>query len=330
MPANLPPQYFEAEQRFREAQTPEDKIEALEEMLAIMPKHKGTDKLKAMLRERISKLKDQAAAKKGTAKHKSAYAIEREGALQAVVAGAPNTGKSSLVARLTNANPEVAPFPHSTHKPTPGMAPFENIQFQLIDTPPLTPEYADPGLLDLMRRTDMVLVLVDLLADPVDQFEQTMDILHRNRIFSPSCPLPENLAKKPVIKKMLILLNKADSPRDLENLDIFKELTGTDIPAMAVSTKTGLMLMDLLAFIYELSGLIRVYTKRPGKEADLTSPFVLPRGSTLEELAGRIHKDFPERLKFARIWGKTVREGQRVQRDYVLQEGDIVELGLQG
>ncbi|MCX7635049.1 MAG: TGS domain-containing protein, partial [Syntrophales bacterium] len=324
------PQYFEAEQRFREATTPEEKILALEEMLAIMPKHKGTDKLKAMLRERISKLRDQATQKKGTARHKGIYNIEKEGAIQAVVIGAPNTGKSSLVARLTNANPEVAPFPCSTHKPTPGMAPFENIQIQLIDTPPLTKTYVDPGLMDLVRRTDLVLVMVDLLADPVAQYQETMAILHDHRIFSPQCPLPPLTAKRPFVKTMLVVANKQDREEDHEYLDMFRELTETALPTMAVSTKTGLHLMDLLANIYQNSGLLRVYTKRPGKEPDMTAPFVIPRGSTLEELAGMIHKDFVEKLKYARIWGKTVRDGQRVQRDYILQEGDVVELGIQG
>lgn len=330
MPANLPPQYFEAEQRYREASTPEEKILALEEMLAIMPKHKGTDKLKAMLRERISKLRGQASQKKGTARYKGVYSIEKEGAVQAVVIGAPNTGKSSLVARLTNAAPEVAPFPCSTHKPTPGMAPFENIQIQLIDTPPLTKDYVDPGLMDLVRRTDMVLVMVDLLADPVAQFSETMELLHQHRIYSPQCPLPPSLTKRPYVKTILVVANKQDQPEDREYLDMFIELTETTIPVIPISTKTGYCLMDLLAAIYTRSGLLRVYTKRPGKEADMTAPFVIPQGSTIEELAGMIHKDFVEKLKYARIWGKTVRDGQRVQRDYVLQEGDVVELGIQG
>src|SRR5512136_1021601 len=158
MPANLPPQYFEAEQRFRQAKTPEDKIEALEEMLAIMPKHKGTDKLKAMLRERISKLRDQSQKKKGISRQKTAYDIEKEGPAQTVIIGPPNTGKSSLVKLITNASPEVADFPHTTQRPTPGMAQYENIQFQLIDTPPITGEYIDPTMPDMIRHADIMVI----------------------------------------------------------------------------------------------------------------------------------------------------------------------------
>jgi hypothetical protein len=326
MPANLPPQYFEAEQRFREAKTPEDKVEALEEMRAIMPKHKGTDKLKAMLRERISKFKDQAQKKKGVSRQKTAYDIEKEGPAQTVIIGPPNTGKSSLVKLITNASPEVADFPHTTHKPTPGMAQYENIQFQLIDTPPLTKDYTEPALADLIRRADIVVILLDLTVDPMQQLEDTLHILHSFRIYSEACTIPEDLRKPPKIKKMLVAVNKMDRPEDKETLDIFLELSGIKLPCIGVSTRTGQNVMVFLNKLYELAGIIRVYTKPPGKEADKKSPFVVPLGSTLADLAGKVHNDFVSKLKYARAWGKSVRDGQMVQRDYVLQDGDVVEL----
>lgn len=328
MPANLPPDYFAAEERFRAARTPEDKIEALEEMLAIMPKHKGTDKLKAMLRERISKFRDQALQKKGAAKHKTAYSIEKEGAAQVVIVGPPNTGKSSLVALITNASPETAAFPHTTHKPTPGMMEYENIQFQLIDTPPITRQYADPALLDLLRRTDIVMVMLDLQADPISQYEEIMAILHGYRIYSPQCRLPENLPKRPFIRKVLVLVNKMDRPEDQESLEIFRELSGLEQPCLGLSTKTGLNLSHLPELIFSQAEIVRAYTKRPGKEADLTAPFILPAGSVLEELAARIHNEFAAKLKYARIWGRNVRDGQMVQKNYVMQDGDIAEFSI--
>jgi len=326
MPANLPPHYFEAEQRFREAKTPEDKVEALEEMLAIMPKHKGTDKLKAMLRERISKFRDQAQKKKGGARQKTAYDIEKEGAAQIVVIGPPNTGKSSLVKLITNTSPEVADFPHTTHKPTPGMAQYDNIQFQLIDTPPITKDYTEPALTDLIRRANIVVILLDLSADPMQQFEDILAILRSFRIYSESCTIPEDIRKPPKIKKIIVVVNKMDRPEDKENLDIFLELSGTTLPCIGISTRTGQNIMAFLDKIYELSGIIRVYTKPPGKEADKTAPFVIPAGSTLADLAGKVHNDFVYKLKYAKAWGKSVRDGQMVQRDYILQDGDIVEL----
>jgi hypothetical protein len=326
MPANLPPQYFEAEQRFREAKTPEDKVEALEEMLAIMPKHKGTDKLKAMLRERISKFKDQAQKKKGISRQKTAYDIEKEGPAQTVIIGPPNTGKSSLVKLITNASPEVADFPHTTHKPTPGMAQYENIQFQLIDTPPLTKDYTEPAMADLIRRADIVVILLDLSADPMQQLEDALHILHSFRIYSEACTIPEDLRKPPRIKKMLVVVNKMDRLEDKETLDIFLELSGIKLPCVGISTRTGRNVTVFLEKLYELSGIIRVYTKPPGKEADKKSPFIVPLGSTLADLAGKVHNDFANKLKYARAWGKAVRDGQMVQRDYLLQDGDVVEL----
>jgi ribosome-interacting GTPase 1 len=328
MPANLPPMYFDAEKRFREAKTPESKIEALEEMLTIMPKHKGTDKLRADLRRRIAKLKEQAQQKKGGARRDAAYMIEKEGAAQIAVIGAPNTGKSALVAALTNASPEVAEFPHTTWKPTPGMAPYENIQFQLVDTPPITRDYLDPWMADLMRRADMLLVMLDLHADPLQQLEETLAVLQDLRIFPEGFPIPGELRKPPFIKKTLIVMNKVDNDNHLEDYQAFLELTEVNLPSIAISLRAGWNLNGLLELLYQLSEIIRVYTKVPGKEPNRSAPFVLAKMTTLEELAAKIHKDFVNKLKFAKIWGPKVYDGQMVQRDYVLQEGDVVEIHL--
>ena len=326
MPANLPPQYFEAEKRYREAKTPAGKVEALEEMLMIMPKHKGTDRLRADLRRKISKFKAQSQQKKGASKRDVAYFIDREGAAQVVVTGPPNSGKSSLVSELTNAKPEVAEFPHSTWKPTPGMVPYENIQFQLVDTPPITKDYMDPWMGDLLRRCDIITILIDLHNDPLKQFEDIFSVLQELRIFPEGFPIPNGLKKPPVVKKMIVLVNKLDASSDNEDYEIFLELWESNLPCLGISTHTGRNMDRFVEMIYDLSGIIRVFTKAPGKKHDLDHPFILPKESTLEELAAKIHKDFVTNLKFARIWGKSVFDGQMVQRDYILQDGDVVEI----
>lgn len=328
MPANLPPQYFEAERLFREAKTPEAKVEALEEMLAIMPKHKGTDKIRADLRRKISKFKAQSQQKKGATRRETAYSIDKEGAAQVVVIGPPNVGKSSLVDALTNATPEVADFPHSTWKPTPGMAPYENIQFQLIDTPPISEDYIDPWMADLIHRADILVVLLDLHADPFQQLEDTLSILRELRIFPEQGPIPKDLEKLPFIKKVFVVVNKMDETEEKEDYEVFLELSEIKLPCIGIST---LMKHNLTAFvekIYDISNIIRVHTKAPGKEPDLSAPFVLPKESTLEDLAAKIHKDFIKDLKFAKIWGKAVFDGQMVQRDYILQDGDVAEMHI--
>jgi len=328
MPANLPPPYFEAEQRYREGKTPEEKIEALEEMLTIMPKHKGTDKLRADLRRRIARHKSDAQQKKASGKGVTAYSIEREGAAQAIIIGVPNVGKSSIVAALTNAKPDVADFPHSTWKPTPGMADFENIQFQLIDTPPVSSGFIDPGLADLLRRTDIIVVVLDIQADPLQQMEDAMSFLNSLRIYPPGTSIAADLKKAPFIKKTLLLVNKVDDESSDEDYRAFLELCELRVPVVPISVLAGFNLSNFLKKIYEMTDLIRVYTKSPGKDADLTSPFVLDKDSTLEDLAGEIHKDFLTGLKFAKVWGGSVYDGQMVQRDYVLQDGDIVEIHI--
>jgi ribosome-interacting GTPase 1 len=328
MPTNLPPEYFDVEKRYRAARTLGEKLACIEEMLTIIPKHKGTDKLRADLRRRVSKLKSAAETKKSIARHESPYHINKEGAGQVVIVGATNVGKSALVAALTNAAPEVADFPHTTWKPMPGMMPIENIQIQLIDTPPLSTEYVDPEMMDLIRRCDLVLLMVDLQTDPLQQFEETVALLEENRIVPLRlkdrytdrrgiCPVP-----------FLIMANKNDDATTDENLDIFRELLSDNWPMVAGSVATGRN-MDLLATaIVERLNIIRVYSKSPGKKPDRSSPFVLKKGETIADFAFKVHQDFATKLKSAKVWGSSVFDGQMVQRDYALQDGDVVELQI--
>jgi len=328
MPANLPPNYFEAEKRYREAKTPEEKIEHLEEMLTIMPKHKGTDKLRADLRRKISKFKSQSQQKKGASRRDTAYTIEKEGASQIAIIGPPNTGKSSLVSSLTNATPEVADFPHTTWKPTPGMVDFENIQFQLIDTPPITKEYVDPWMGNLMQRADVIAIILDLQSYPLKQYEDALSILETFRIYPDEDRIPKDLKKTPYIKKLLMVLNKMDDSSDEEVFELFLELCETRLPSIGTSAKSKRNLTGLVLKFYQLADIIRIYTKVPGKKPDRNAPFVLQRGSTLAELTAKVHKDFTTNFKFARIWGSKAYDGQMIQRDYILEGEDVVELHM--
>jgi ribosome-interacting GTPase 1 len=327
MPTNLPPDYFEIEKRFRAAESAAEKVRLLEEMYSVVPKHKGTDHLRADLRRQLSKLKSEAQqARKKRGGPAPVFNIDREGAGQVVLVGLPNTGKSALVKALTNAEPEVSEAPYSTWKPTPGMMSFENVQIQLIDTPPLDRGFVEPGLFDLARRADLIVVLVDLQADPLFQLDEALEILKEHRIAPQSWKERSDWGERIVFKPVLVLANKCDDERQLDDCAVFCELIDHDLEILPLSALTGINFDLLKRRIFESLGVIRVYARPPGAEPDLEQPFVMRAGGTVEELAGRIHKDFVENLKSARVWGSSAFEGQMVQRDYVLQEGDIVEL----
>ncbi len=328
MPTNLPPEYAKAEERHKAAGTIPEKIETLEEMISIVPKHKGTDKLRADLRRRLSRLKTSAHSKKGVSRHISAFQISREGAAQVAVIGSANVGKSSLVASLTNASPEIEAYPFSTWTPTAGMLDALGIPIQLIDTPPLDGEYLDPDLLDLIRRADLLLVVVDLQTYPEEQLAGTLAILKEHRIAPEGHPGNLSDEQRMLLKPFLVVANKCDDEACDEVFALLQDMLDKEWPMIPYSSTHGRHMEELKKRVLQRLDFIRVYAKPPGKEADLDEPFALKRGATVEQLAGIVHKDFIEGLKWARIWGSGSFEGQMVSRDYELQDGDIVELNL--
>jgi small GTP-binding protein len=329
MPTNLPPDYFEAEQRYRSASTPEEKVACLEDMLTRIPKHKGTDKLRGDLRKKLSKLKSSLQTRKTTSRQESVFHIDREGAGQIVVVGPANVGKSMLVSTLTNAKPEVADYPFTTRKPTPGMMRYENVQFQLIDTPPTNREFIEPELIELIRRADLLLIVVDIRADPLAQLNSVADLLMEYRIIPEHLLQQEEEVERGVSTKLvLVLANKNDDEETDENFEIFKTLLEQDWPLLSISSKTGRNLDVLKRLIFEQMEIIRVYSKAPGREPDMQSPFILDRGCTVEEFAGKVHQDFYKNMKSARLWGSAEHDGIMVGRDYILHDGDIVELKI--
>jgi len=328
MPTNLPPEYFEAEERYNLAITVEEKITGLEALISTIPKHKGTDKLRANFRKRLSKLKSSTQSLKKTGTSHSPYHIQKEGAGQIVLIGPTNVGKSSLVASLTNASPDVSEAPHTTWRPTPGMLQIDNVQVQVIDTPPLNRDYVDPELLNTIRRADLALVMVDVQTFPVEQLEETIAILKENRI------IPEHMREaysdqlRKTVIPIIILANKCDDKACDEVFELFCELLEGDYPLLPISILNGRNIDEMKQMIFDQFRIIRVYTKAPGEEPDKTKPYVLKRGDTVADLARNIHKDFYDNLKTAKVWGSSAYDGQMVQRDYVLQDEDVVELRL--
>jgi len=328
MPTNLPPDYFQVEQQYRSAKSLEEKISLLEEMMSIVPQHKGTDRLRADLRRRLSKLRTASQSGRRTSKRVSAFHVERQGAGQVVVIGPTNVGKSALVSALTNATPEVAEYPFTTWRPMPGMMPVKDIHIQLIDTPPLNRDAVQPELMDLIRRSDLILLVVDLQADPIQQLEDSIAILVEHRTVPHHLRDQYGEQRRLTFIPVLVLVNKNDDERTDEDFEVFRELLGDDWPLLPVSGATGRNLESLRQAVFERLGIIRVYSKPPGEEPDLSVPFAIKKGSTVEELAGKVHKDFLEKLRSARVWGSGVHDGQIVSREHILHDGDIVELRI--
>jgi len=328
MPTNLPPEYFRAEQAFREAESSAAKISALEEMMSTIPKHKGTDKLRAELRRKISKLKDDQKKKKGAGKHESEYHIEKEGACRAVLIGFENVGKSSIVAALTHATPKISEAPFTTWQPLPGMMEIEDIHVQLVDTPPLSKEHSQPELFDLIRSADLILIVVDLQTSPFQQLEDALYLLNVHKIIPKQRETESTNERRIVFIPVLLVVNKDDDEMFDEDFEVFKELSETELPLVPISTANKRNFDKLKNQIFESLEIIRIYSKPPGKEPDLTKPFILKKGNKIEELAGKVHHDFLYKLKTARVWGSNVYDGQMVGRDHVLHDKDIVELHI--
>ncbi len=329
MPTNLPPEYYEAERHYKEAVTPQEKAETLENLISTIPKHKGTDKLRADLRRKLSKFKSQAqAAKKKTGKHETHFHIEKEGDARVIVVGCANVGKSSLVAKVTNAEPEISSSPYSSWAPTPGMMIHDGVHIQLIDTPAIDREYIEPEFVDLVKNSDLILLMLDLQAYPLQQVEKTIDMLENHRIYAAHKDIPDT--EKRVWKiSTIIAVNKDDGENLDEEFDVLNELLREEgWILLPVSVETGRNLNDMMNFVIKELKIIRVYSKRPHEEADYSQPFILKSGATLDDFALAVHKDFHEKMKSARIWGKGVRDGQPVGRDHVLSDGDVVELHI--
>jgi len=326
MPANLPPQYFEAEKRFRSAREPEEKIAALQAMLAIMPRHKGTDKLHAALRRKIARFSQEAERKYATARRAGFY-ISREGAGQVMLVGPANAGKSQLLAAVTEAIPEIAEYPFTTKTPIPGMMKFEDTQIQLVDTPPIGHKEVRLLLANTLRNADLIAIVIDLSLEPISQVEAALQGLREARIE----PLPDGGTQATpgsYPRKMLIVGNKNELAGSNENWERLHSQYAKLFPLVSISAREGDGLEEFKRAVYQALNIIRVYTKTPGSKADLTDPMILEKGSTLEEAAESLHKDFYQNLKYAVVWGSGKYDGQRVSKGHVLQDGDIVEFHI--
>jgi ribosome-interacting GTPase 1 len=339
MPANLSPEYKTAEAAYRKARDPRERLELLREMLRVIPKHKGTEHLQADIKARIKDLSGELEhGPKGGARGGPALVVRPEGAAQIALVGPPNAGKSLLHARLTASGARDASYPFTTQFPEPGMMSHEDVHFQLVDLPAVAPEHAVPWLASALQMADAALLVVDL-ADPacVDQYAAVHAVLREKRV-SLSARWPADGgdaqanaedADDPFAIRLptLVLANKVDLLHDEDaELAAFREIAGVPYPMLAIAAATGHGLNAIGPWLFRRLGVMRIYTKLPGKPADHARPFTLKSGQTVRDVARLVHKDVERSLRFARVFGHSGFEGRHVGPDHVLADGDVVEL----
>lgn len=339
MPANLSPEYKIAEAAYRKAREPRERLELLREMLRVIPKHKGTEHLQADIKARIKDLTGLLEhAPKGGGHGGPALVVRPEGAAQVALLGPPNAGKSLLHARLTGSGARDAPYPFTTQYPEPGMMPHEDIHFQLVDLPAVAPEHSVPWLASALQTADAALLVIDL-AEPacVDQLEGVQAVLREKRVsLAARWPAAVDPAhREPVADDdpfalhlpTLALANKADLVADVDaELAALRELAPIPYPLLPISAATGRGLNEIGPWLFRQLGIVRVYTKLPGKPADRARPFTLRQGQTVRDVARLVHLDVARALRYARVSGRSGFEGQHVGPEHRLADGDVVEL----
>jgi ribosome-interacting GTPase 1 len=327
MPANLPPQYQKAEEEYRKAQSAAERFEILERMLVLIPKHKGTEKLQADLKTKLKETKSDIQVEKTAPKGGKVYRFPRQGAAQVVLIGGPNAGKSRILKDLTKAEPEVADYPFTTREPMPGMMAWEDVTVQLIDTPPVTDSLFEPYLINFVRSADLIVLAFDGSSD--DAPEATVAVIEqfaqRATLLSKSTGFDEDDFSKLRVKTLLVVTRGHDADAT-GRVEFLREMTPVPFATINVNLDDAADRERLRQTLFAQLGLIRIYTKAPGKPADYSSPFTIPAGGTVEDLAGKVHRDLADKLKFAKIWGTSAADGQSVGRDHVLADKDLVEL----
>ena len=330
MPTNVTPGYKKAEEAFRNAREPKERLDCLKEMLRTIPKHKGTEHLQSDIKTRIKQLSEELSGpKKGGKRGGPSYVVRQEGAAQLCMIGPPNAGKSSLHARLTGSHSDIGPYPYTTHLPIPGMLPYEDIHFQLVDLPPVSSEFMEPWLVNTLQHADGVLFVIDV-ADPecLEQVPVVLKRLAEKKVFLRSAwaELEEHDDPFRLDLPTVLIANKSDLDPDPEEVGVLEELLGLHYPALTMSAETGAGLDELGPFLFKALQIVRVYTKSPGKPADNDKPFTARHGDTVLDVAKLVHKDVARELKFARMWGADVFDGQQVGPDHLVADGDLVEL----
>jgi uncharacterized protein len=298
MPINAHPEYLEAEGEYHGAGTDEERLIALEKMIRFMPKHKGAETLRQNIRKRYKKLKQELEIKK-KAKKGNKKGIKKED-LQAVIVGLTNSGKSSILKSITNANPIIASYGFSTTEPIVGTLNHQKCNIQIIDMPPIASENYDRGI---VNNAEVLLIVVE----KIDEIKSVL----------------EQITNKKAIK--IIIFNKIDQYNDETKRKITENLKSKKYNFVLTSTKTNEGLEELKEKIFCSFSIIRVYTRKQGEKQD-NNPVILPPESTLEDVAEKVLHGYSKRVKYAKIWGPSSKfSGQKIGLKHIVKDKDVVE-----
>jgi hypothetical protein len=332
MPTNVSPEYKAAESAYRATRDPEERLRLLQEMLRTVPKHKGTEHLQADIKTRIKELTDAARKSPHTgARSGPDLVVATEGAAQVALLGPPNSGKSSLHHALTGSHVAVGEFPFTTQYPAPGMVEHRGAQVQLVDLPPISAAHELPWIGNALQSADGALLVVDV-ARPgcVEDVVVLHELLEARKVhLVPEWEEPLSADDDPftTVLPTVLVAAKCDLAADVEEqVAVLEELAGLAYPVLHASAATGEGLDDLVEWLFDRLGVVRVYTKIPGRRADAGRPYAVRRGDTVHDVAVLVHRDLARDLRYARVWRPGAIDGQQVGRDYVVEDGDIVEL----
>jgi len=384
MPANVTPEYLAAEEEYRRARTPKEKLKALEKMLSLIPKHKGTEKMQMQIKRKISKTKEEMETRVRKSSRGPTFNVKKEGAAQIALVGLPNSGKSLILHQLTNADVTVDNYPFTTKMPTPGMMEYKDVQIQLVEIPAIIKDVSlgkgfGLQILSAIRAADAVALIIDLSLNPLEQMKTILDELEKGGIKLNEEPPDLEIVKKAeggidirgkqffsgdeqIMKELLlkekihnaiivfrsettleqfqealdeskafrpaiILATKGDIKNSKRNFAVLKKYY-SDYDIVPISAEKKINLEHVQESIYKSLNIIRVYTKTPGEEVAYP-PITMKPHSTVYKAAGRVHKQFQRKFKYAKIWGPSAKyDGQKVGSDHVLQDGDIVEVHI--
>lgn len=325
MPTNVSVEYALAEQEYLKASTTEEKIAALQKMLSTAPTHKGAENLRQDIKSKLAKFKGKLEKEKEKKAKGKSITIKKEGAATVVLIGPPNTGKSLLLNKLTGTKVAVADYDFTTTKPEVGIMDYKGLKFQVIELPAITSHFYEsekgPKLLSIVRNADLVLIVTDTpnIKYILKECEKAGILLNE----------PFKIETDETVKHVngLIVFTKGDLPNAEKRYIGLKQFYNFDIvPILLLEDKN---LDKLRNEIWNHLGLIKIYTKEPGKKTRMDNPMCLKKGASVRDMAAQIHKDFIRKFRFARVWGKSARfSGQQIGLDHLLEDEDIVEIHL--